>query len=152
MARPFGYIGMVCMDEIIIDAEDMVAGRLASKAAKLLLNGNTVKVVNAEKAVILGNPVHIVEEYRKKLERGDPYKGPFYPKVPDKILQRIIRGMMPYKKPMGKAAFKRLRVYDGIPEELKNRDIIRIKGIENKHKTKFISLRRLSDKLGGKVK
>ena len=127
------YIGSQSgRDPLIVDADDMVAGRLASSVAKMLLNGNAVKIVNAEKAVILGNPVHIVEEFRKKIARGDPYKGPFYPKVPDKILKRIIRGMLNYHKPRGREAFKRLRVYDGVPEELKNKETIKIIFINTK--------------------
>lgn len=139
------------MDEMIVDADDMIAGRLASEVAKMLLNGNNVKVVNAGKSIIVGDPVYIIKKYREKVTRGDPYHGPFYPKIPGQILRRIIRGMINYHKPMGRAAFRRLKVYDGLPEELKGKEIIKIKRVENRHMVKYISLRNLSARIGGKA-
>jgi large subunit ribosomal protein L13 len=137
------------MVDVIVDADDMIAGRLASSVAKMLLNGDSVKIINADKSVIVGNPVWIFQEYTRKVSRGDPYHGAFYPRIPERILRRIIRGMLPYTKANGKAAFKRLRVHDGVPEELKGKDAIKIKKVENTHKAKYISLKKLSEKLGG---
>ena len=138
------------MAELIIDAENQIAGRLASRIVKELLKGNRVFVVNAEKAVISGNPEFVVKDYREKVERGDPYHGPFYPRHPDRILKRIVRGMIAYKKPRGREAFKRLRVFISIPEELKGKELVKIKGAEHKPGFKYISLGELSEKLGGK--
>jgi large subunit ribosomal protein L13 len=36
--------------------------------------------------------------------------------VPDRIVKRTIRGMLPYKQGKGRAAFSRLKVYLGVPE------------------------------------
>ena len=98
---------------MIVDAQGAIVGRLASKVAKELLKGEDVVIINAEKAVISGNPDAIVDRYLAKIHRGDPNKGPFYPKQPDKLLRRVVRGMLPYKTNKGRAAFKKLRVQVG---------------------------------------
>jgi len=134
----------------IIDASDCIAGRLAANIAKMLLKGETVSIINAEKAVISGDPKHVLEEYREKLMRGDPYHGPFYPRRADMMLKRIIRGMLPIKKPTGKEALKRLKVYISVPNELKDKEIRKIKSAENKLECKSITLDNLGKKLGAK--
>jgi len=136
--------------EIIIDASDKVAGRLASLIAKAAIKGDQVHVINAEKAVISGNPEYTVKNFREKINRGDPYHGPFYPKQPDRLLKRMIRTMIPYKKPMGKLALKRVRVYLSVPEEFKDREIVNLKQAENKLHHKHMTLGALSLKLGAK--
>jgi large subunit ribosomal protein L13 len=138
------------MDEIIIDAENTVAGRLASAVASELLKGKTVKIANAEKSVISGEPSHIVKSFKEKRERGDPYHGPFYPREPDMILKRIIRGMVPRKVQKGREALKRVRVYISVPEELKGREFTKIKGTENSLRCKTMSIGELAVKLGAK--
>jgi len=79
---------------IYIDAKDHVLGRLASYTAKLALEGYEINIVNSEKVVVTGKKEIILEQWKHKiLERGDWYKGPFYPKRPDLILRRVMRGM-----------------------------------------------------------
>lgn len=134
----------------IIDAENQILGRLASEIAKDVLNGEKVIVVNAEKAVISGNPKYIVEIYKEKMQRGDPYKGPFFPRMPDMILKRAVRGMLPIKKPRGREAFKNLMVFISVPEEFKDKEMEKYKKTENKLKSKFITLGKLSENLGTK--
>lgn len=138
------------MDELYIDADNLIAGRLASGIVKELLKGNRVFVVNAEKAVISGNTRFVVKDYMEKRERGDPYHGPFYPKHPDRILKRIVRGMIAYKKPRGRKAFKGLRVFMSVPEELNGKEFIKIKKAECRPGLRSITLGKLSGKLGGK--
>ncbi len=108
--------------EYLIDGTDKVLGRVASQAAKLLLNENTVAVVNAERMIITGHEKDITEKYKRLIDlkdKANPEHSPYWPRRPDMFVKRIVRGMLPYKKPRGKAAFKRLRVYVGFPEELK---------------------------------
>lgn len=111
---------------IVIDANKKVAGRLASVVAKLLLKGENVVVVNAEKAVVSGRPETIIKRFKELRSKGDPYKGPFYPKRPDRIFRRMVRGMLPYKKKKGKDALRRLKVYIGVPEEFSNVDFANV--------------------------
>ncbi len=138
---------------IIIDATDLIAGRVATYAAKQALLGETVRVVNSEKAVISGRKKNVFEKYLKKRSMGTPRKGPFLHRKPEKLLRRIIRGMLPYKKPRGKEAYKRVLCYQGFPEEFKDMEIVRL---ETAHKSKlpnlkYVSLYDLSKRLGAKL-
>jgi len=106
---------------IVVDATDHIAGRLSSNVAKLLLNGNRVSVVNCEKIMISGSRTNIISEYRAFLEVSSvihPRHGPVHPRRPDTIMKKMIRGMLPRKKPSGLLAHKRLRTYIGSPREL----------------------------------
>lgn len=134
------------MDEIIINAENMVAGRLASTLAKELLNGKRVTVVNAEKALVSGKPGATMEDFRAKRARGDPYHGPFYPRLPDRMLKRFVRGMLP-KSPRGREALKRLRVFISIPRELEGKDFTKLPGAESKLTCKTLTLEEVAKRL-----
>ena len=106
---------------IVVDATDHIAGRLSSTVAKLLLKGNRVSIVNCEKIMISGTRSNIIKEYREFLEISSiihPTHGPYHPRRPDTIVKKMIRGMLPRKKPSGLAAHKRLRTYIGSPKEL----------------------------------
>ncbi len=108
---------------IVIDGTNHIAGRLSSSVAKLLLQGNRVVVVNAEKIMISGRKKNIVYEYDQFLKISSilhPKHGPFHPRRPDTMISRMIRGMLPRDKPSGKEALKRLRVYIGVPKDVKS--------------------------------
>lgn len=107
--------------QVIVDAEGQILGRMASLVAKMLLMGQKVVIVNAEKAVISGNKQSIIEEYKEdvlsKKTWKKPEKGPKKYRRPDLIVKRVVRGMLPYKQWKGRMAYKNLRVYIGVPEE-----------------------------------
>ena len=105
---------------IIINADELIIGRMASIVAKRLMSGEEVIIVNAEKAVLSGKRKSKVKEAKEFLEVGSPEKGPFHYRRPDRIVRRTVRGMLPYKQPKGKQAYKRLKVFIGIPAELKD--------------------------------
>lgn len=109
-----------------IDAENLVLGRLASVIAKRLLEGEDIIVVNAEKALILGSRRNILEEHHEIRTMGSQRKGPFYPRRADRIFKRTVRGMLPVKKPRGREALKKLKVYVGIPKEFKNKEFVTV--------------------------
>jgi large subunit ribosomal protein L13 len=107
---------------IVVDATNCVAGRMCSHVSKLLLQGNRVTIVNAEKAMLSGNRYRTIESYKEHLEINsvtNPIHGPFHPRRPDTILSKMVRGMVPKRKSGGITAFKRLRVYMGVPEQMK---------------------------------
>ncbi|MCK5660568.1 MAG: 50S ribosomal protein L13, partial [Methanosarcinales archaeon] len=81
----------------VIDAEHMILGRLSSHVAKRLLAGETIDIINAEKTIISGSKVTTLGEYKDSMKRGSKENGPYYPKRPDMILKRTIRGMLPHK-------------------------------------------------------
>ncbi len=116
--------------QVVVDGTDLVAGRLASHVAKMLLQGTRVTVINCERIMISGTRSNIVAEYRDFLEIAsilNPKHGPFHPRRPDTIIARMIRGMLPRKKPSGKTALSRLRTYIGTPKEAGSLERIELK-------------------------
>jgi large subunit ribosomal protein L13 len=109
--------------QIVVDATNCIAGRMCSHVSKLLLQGNKVAIVNAEKAMLSGDRYKTIELYKEHLEINsvtNPIHGPFHPRRPDTILSKMVRGMVPKRKTSGVEAHQRLRVYIGVPEEMKN--------------------------------
>jgi large subunit ribosomal protein L13 len=104
----------------IVDAEGLILGRMCSKVAKRLLNGEEVVILNAEKAVLSGKRKSKVAEAKQFLEVGAPERGPFHYRRPDMIMKKTVRGMLPFKQPKGKRALAKLRVYMGVPFEFKD--------------------------------
>jgi large subunit ribosomal protein L13 len=140
--------------EYIVDGSDKVLGRAASQVAKLLLNDNTVSVINSEKMVISGHEHGISGKYKRLLElkdKANPEHSPYWPRRPDMFVKRVIRGMLPYKKPKGKAAFKKLRVYVGSPAGIKGEKF----DVKSKPSAQIfenvITIKELTEKLGYKV-
>ena len=111
----------------LIDAEGKVLGRLATEISILLQgkrnpefvkfmdSGDFVIVINAEKIEVTG----------KKLEQKKYYSHTGYPggikektlkelleKNPEDVLRKAVRGMIPKNK-LGRAMFKKLKVYTG---------------------------------------
>lgn len=108
----------------IIDASDLILGRLASTVAKRLLVGETILIVNAEKAVISGKKRSILGRYRERFgikTLTAPWRGPFHYSRPDRFVKRTIRGMLPHKTWRGRRAYNRLIVHIGVPDEIENR-------------------------------
>jgi len=137
----------------IIDASNLVMGRVCSYIAKELLNNNDeIVVVNAEKAMVTGKKSQVLERFKTERNVGSVRKGPRFPKEPDRIFRRTVRGMLPMKTSRGKTALKRLRVYIGIPEEFKNSNMETLEQFKNKHINNVISLMEISRQLGSKVK
>jgi large subunit ribosomal protein L13 len=134
--------------ERYFDASGQVAGRLASTAAKLLLKGDSIFIINAEKAVITGDAVFIEKFYKERVDRGEPHHGPFYPREPDRMLRRMTRGMLPFHSARGREAFRRLRVYKSLPAELKGKKFEKMpqRAIGQKH----VEIGFVSVKLGAK--
>ena len=108
----------------LVNAEGLIVGRLCSKVAKRLLNGEEVIILNAEKAVFSGKKKSKLLEAHIFLEVGAPKRGPFHYRRPDRFLRKAVRGMVPYKQPKGKNAYKRLKVFMGVPLELKDQPMI----------------------------
>jgi large subunit ribosomal protein L13 len=141
-------------NEIIVDATDCIAGRVCSHVSKLLLEGNRVAVVNSENAMLSGNRYTTINLYKRYLEINsatNPIHGPFHPRRPDTILTRMIRGMVPKTKTSGIEAFKHLRVYIGIPEELKNKNPESFEDTKiTRAPSKYISVGEVAKQIGWK--
>ena len=110
---------------LVFDAQDKVLGRLASHVASTLLvtrregDPKRVIIINAEKAIVTGAKDRILADYDRKYKLNHPRKGPFFPRMPDMILKRTVRGMLPYQaKSSGRRALRNLRVEIGCPSSL----------------------------------
>ena len=103
-----------------VDAEGLILGRMCSKVAKKLLNGEDVVILNSEKTIISGKRKSKVAEAKQFLEVGAPKRGPFHYRRPDMIVKKTVRGMLPFKQPKGKQAYKRLKTYIGLPDEFRD--------------------------------
>jgi large subunit ribosomal protein L13 len=136
----------------IYDAENMVVGRLGAKAAKAAILGDDVVIVNVEKAIITGNGRTVIEAFKEKFKIRTSYKpsrGPFHERRPDKMVRKMLRGMLPWPTPRGKAAYKRIKVYIGVPEQYIESEKIVLEGAKYRSMTqKLITVGDLSHELG----
>ncbi|MFC4942759.1 50S ribosomal protein L13 [Pseudonocardia sp. GCM10023141] len=111
----------------VIDATDVVLGRLATHAATLLRGkhkptyaphmdtGDFVVIINAEKIAVSGNKRENKFVYRHSGYPGGLRKrsvGEMIEKHPDRLLEKAITGMLPKNK-LGRAMGKKLKVYAG---------------------------------------
>jgi len=136
---------------VLVDAEGLILGRMASVVSKKLLNGERVVVVNAEKAVISGKKKSKVAEAKEFLEVGSPGQGPFHYRRPDRILRKTVRGMLPFKQPKGKTAYKKLKVFIGVPDEFKGQQAVTFEGARAVKLTgPFFTLGDLAKEIGWK--
>jgi large subunit ribosomal protein L13 len=140
-------------EPIVLDAKNQVLGRLASYAAKHALSGSRVVVLNAEQAVISGRRRNIVDEAKHRLETrtlANQTTAPVHQRRADLYLRRVIRGMLPWEKAKGKAAFHRIFVFVGTPEEYSKKSVMKIPGADaSKLTTAYITLADLAEEIGG---
>ncbi len=111
----------------VIDAEDVVLGRLATQVATLLRGkhkptyaphmdtGDFVVIVNAEKVALTGNKRDQAFVYRHSGFPGGLRKrsfGEMLDKQPERLLEKTIKGMLPHNR-LGRAMASKLKVYAG---------------------------------------
>lgn len=111
----------------VIDAEDVVLGRLAAQAATLLRGkhkptftpnedmGDYVIIVNAAKVALTGNKRADKRAYRHSGYPGGLKSvtyGEFLAKKPESAVMKAVRGMIPHTK-LGRTQMRKLRVFAG---------------------------------------
>ncbi|MFD1562418.1 50S ribosomal protein L13 [Haloarchaeobius amylolyticus] len=139
--------------DTVVDASDCILGRVASEVAQRALDGERVAIVNAEDAVITGDKEDIFETYRTRLQLGSD-SGPYYPRRPDTIFKRSVRGMLPYKKPRGREALDSVRVYVGNPYENdddRDSEVLEGTSLDRLSNIRFVHLHEVSEQLGANV-
>ena len=114
-------------DWFVIDAENKVLGRLATEIARRLRGkhkaeytphvdtGDYIIVINADKIAVTGN-----KETDKQYHHHTGYPGGLKTisldkqriKAPERIIETAVKGMLP-KNPLGRAMFRKLKVYAG---------------------------------------
>ncbi|OPY31269.1 MAG: 50S ribosomal protein L13 [Methanomassiliicoccales archaeon PtaU1.Bin124] len=137
---------------IVYDAEKQVAGRMATEIAHKLKQGETIVIVNAERAIITGDRDNVFEKFKAKRDRGYAHSGPFFPRRADLILKRIVRGMLPYDRPNGRDAYHRLKVYVGVPEEFAAAEKVKVEAASRITTSKYVTVGEIANFLGSKVK
>ena len=137
---------------MIINAENLILGRIASYAAKKALLGETIDIVNCEKAVITGNRNFIIEKMLRKWRRGIPLKGPYIQRRSNLYVRRVVRGMLPYKQYKGAVAFKRVKCYTSVPDILKDQKMITIKeaDVSKLKELKYVTVGEVMHLIGGR--
>jgi large subunit ribosomal protein L13 len=132
--------------DVVVDARDCILGRVASQVAERALESERVAVVNAERAVITGSREDVIDTFQTRREVGSD-RGPAYPKRPDGIFKRTIRGMVPHKRQKGRQALENVRVYVGNPHD-KDAEILEDTSLDRLSNIKFVSLGEVSESLG----
>jgi len=129
----------------VIDGKGAVLGRLAVYAAREVMRGDEIVILNCDEVIITGNKVNIKKEFQEKREKvGSGQKGPKVSRLSEMIVKRAIRGMLPnHRGGRGKEAYKRVMCYPNIPEKFKDSKTI---NLEDKNKIKFIKVKDLSKK------
>jgi large subunit ribosomal protein L13 len=117
----------VVKDWILINAENLVVGRLASEVAKILRGknkpsytphvdcGDNVIIINAEKIRFTGNKMTEKQYVRHTgYPGGQRFNSPreFLARVPGRVMEKAIKGMLPKTK-LGDEMFRNLYVYAG---------------------------------------
>lgn len=134
----------------IINGDNLVYGRLSAHIAKLLLNGEEIVVVNADKVAVTGSREFVLSKFKERRNIGSVRKGPYYPRTSNQILRRSIGDMLPKKKARGSDALKRCRVFTGIPTEFKALDMETVDTAKNDRVSRFLTLNEIAKNLGGK--
>src|SRR3989344_1344380 len=129
-------------DKIIIDGTHATMGRLSSFVAKQALLGKKIIIVNVNEVVIVGKKEDILSKYQILVKKGgSSQKGPRIIRTPERILKRVIRGMLPHKQMRGRDALNNIRCYNEIPAEFL--EVKKIRAGKEK-RGKFILLKELS--------
>jgi len=117
----------VTKEWVLVDATDMVLGRLASKVAKILRGkykpsytphvdcGDNVIIINAEKVRLTGNKLNdkIYLSY-SGYPGGQRVQTPseLLAKYPERLIEKAVKGMLP-KNRLGSKIYGNLKVYVG---------------------------------------
>lgn len=138
---------------MIIDATNLILGRIAAYTAKKALLGEKIDIINCENAIITGNKDYILAKYRQRRQRGTPFKNPVQPRMPDRFIRKVIRGMLPYKRERGKKAFKSIMCYIGTPDNFKGKKAETIKqaDISKVPSLKYLSVGQICKHMGAKI-
>ncbi len=138
----------------VYDAKGLLVGRLATRVAKDALLGEKVAVINCAEAVVSGKKSVIQKESKQKHDRrGYPGKANKRPRLADRYVRRVIRGMLPWTTTRGKEAFKRVMCYVTVPSEIKVEDAIKITDAKSSKLPlgKYQTVKEIIKSLGGKV-
>jgi large subunit ribosomal protein L13 len=138
---------------LVIDATNLILGRMMSYVAKRAIEGQDVIILNVSKAVVSGVKRSTIRRAKVKLQTrtlASQDRGPIHPRKPENYARRILRGMLPFKKPKGKNAFRRVRVYADVPKLYAEASLHQV-SVANASKLRchYILLEDLAREIGG---
>jgi len=136
-----------------VDVKGLVAGRVASKIAKEVVKGEKVIVLNAEEAVIVGNPEATMEKYKTRTQvkvLSNPHYGPKYERIPSKMFRRMVRGMLPNRPRAVERYIKMVTVYNKTPKLVPKEDTKSFEEFKYSERHKALTLGEIAKALGGK--
>jgi large subunit ribosomal protein L13 len=139
--------------ERIYDAKDCIIGRVAVKAAKAALLGDTVSVINCEKAVISGKRESVFADIDSHFRRvGQPTKGPFMQHNSDRFVRRIITRMLPRSTARGREAMARVLCYTGVPKAFEGKTVEHVPGADKGKLPNYyyVTVQEICKRVGGK--
>lgn len=138
---------------MIVDVKGLIAGRIASTIAKAVTKGERVIVLNAEEAVIVGNPEATMEKYNVRTHvkvHSNPHFGPKYERIPSKMFRRMVKGMLS-NKPRTSVKYTRLvTVYNKTPKLVPTGEIKTFEEFRNNERHRSMTLGEIASALGGK--
>ncbi len=137
----------------VIDGSNLIYGRLATAVATLIMNGEEVVVLNAEKIIVTGERSEVLKNFKHKVDLGEvtKRKGPFYPRRADLLFKRCVRGMIPRYTTSGREAYKDLKVFVGAPKQFDSAEKTPVEAASKKVSCKYVTLGEISEYLGSKV-
>lgn len=138
---------------MIINAEGLIVGRLASNIAKKVINKEMITIINAEKAIVVGTKNSIMPKYKQRVDaavKSNPHYGPKYDRVPSKMLKRSIKGMLPNKSRTNEKLLKQIKIYNKVPKTIDITKAQTIEKIKYGQKGDFMYLDEVAKELGGK--
>jgi large subunit ribosomal protein L13 len=135
------------MVKIIVNGAEGILGRVGSFVAKELLKGKSVVLINCEKLIVSGKKKDFVENIKRKrrMGRGSSLKGPKYIRQEDRLVKRIIRGMLPWDRMKGRDAYRRLRCEIG--NTLGEEEMKSAKGFEHRKPKRYSYMKEIVEAL-----
>ncbi len=138
---------------ILVNAENLIVGRVASVCAKKALQKEEVIIVNAEKAVLTGRKKDLLKKYQTRINlhnKGNPNYGPKGVRMPDQIVRAAVIGMLPRRRKTGRDAIKRIKVFIGVPEKFEKAEVTDLSSFKVEETKTFMHIGELSKLLGAK--
>ncbi len=136
----------------VIDAKDLIVGRLCTFLAKNLLLGESFEVINVDKAILTGRKEQIFGRFKENVERGRPRTGPFVKRRSRELFKRSLRNMLPFKSARGREALSRIKIYKGVPARLQGveTETLQTANVSKVPNLKYVRLEEVTKFLGGK--
>lgn len=138
---------------VVVDGRGQILGRLASIVAKKLLEGKKVVVVNVQDVVVSGDPVTVIQSYKKTVLGVKSHYShrlrPKRPRSPIRLFRAAVEGMLPKRNKRGREALRRLRAYIGVPKEFEGYEKVKFKEADASRLSRgYATLGRIARELG----